>query len=471
MKKANKTKKFNYDSFNNYLLMKEKEEELKEIERKKEEELKRKAEENKPKKIVEIPEKKIEKSTTSFFDNFFKEVDKKNKPVDESKIVVIPYISPEEQEKIEQKKKEEKEEEIRTVLKLQYELPKTENILYLSCVKKEIRKDNTVKSKKTIAKFPVRKVNQKVEQIPEFFACYANALVLQLSFTALHTIYGKSANNMVLKLIRDLCRIWKYNTTTAENFEEYVIAKNKCKELMQKKIHKYKIGKIKTKDNKFKRVRIEIIPYETLEYSKTGKEIMQEKQFQLLSDVNDVLLTGIVAYCELYQLGFIHQYADLYKHRNYIYKCIDSYVNGQKRNKDNNNESLEEIIEYHGEKADFYSSSAENCFLHLKTEKAIEKIEENETINSFRAFLMENFKTVRKAQEKKKSIIVDSWIENKINNKTQQQIAIMFDEKQQQISRFISYIDEFIISNNEIVLDWIDESYNIDFRKLTAVCV
>ena len=446
---VNNQKAFDYSSFSAHLEKLEKEQAEKAKQEKLEQQKKEQAENNKPKKFVEIEKKPVHYS--SWLDKLCNDVQEKDyeqEKMEKAVVTVLPYIKQEEQEEQKKLEKEQAREKATDKTKLYYELSKKSNVLHLVVANIKQNADGSIQKKNIICKFPVGKVSENCKPVSEFIGQVFYEMCLQLSYTALNTIYVKSCNSLVLKLMRDLIRIWKMNTTTAESFEQYVIAKNNCKELMKLKTHTRKLVTINVKGKKPIRKFVETIPFDTLEKTKTGKEVLSEKQFQLSSDVNDIVNTGVIACLELYQLGMIRSVKDVFSFKNYIYKSINSYIWRQKNGKESYNSSLEEIIEEHGEKADYLSVSAENAFLYLSTEKENEQIDNSELLNSFKLYLLENFKPVRKAQAKNKEMIVNCWIENRVNGVSMDKLAIWYNiSGKTQIARYVDYIDNFITDN------------------------
>ena len=339
--------------------------------------------------------------------------------------------------------------------KLFYQLKKNSSVLQLVTVKietvyyseknlsdeSEESKIKSTSNKTILSCVDISKVENKVKNIPEFLGYYMYFHSLRFTWTALNTIYQKSCDKRILSLMIELIDIWKDNIFNKSDFENYVIAENMTKEYQKKKTVTKEKRVINGK-NHF----VEIIPYDVLENTETGKELIQIETLQNY-DVYDLIQVSNLALIECYQLGLIHSFSDVSNLRKYCYKRINSYIISESKNKNRNGVLFNDSIETESEE---YNHSAENTYMNMEKET-----EENLVFD----YIMDVIKNglsehARKNQNIKLAVSV--WCELMIENESTHETAKRFNIAQTQVMRYKKLVNDYIMENRKMFSDLLD---------------
>lgn len=177
----------------------------------------------------------------------------------------------------------------------------------------------------------------------DFGACYVREMSKRFVIRALKTTYQNQAHKRIRELLNAAQQFNRIATT--DDYEVYAIEKAEQKKPFQtqkKRLHTYRIEKLvgidkRTKKLVFKRVRVPIKPYETLDVTQAATEIWLDEREQLnklMSDtgMEDLISVATIAIFELFAHNLIFDYSDIFDNRAYVFKRIHNAITRMKNN-------------------------------------------------------------------------------------------------------------------------------------------
>lgn len=188
--------------------------------------------------------------------------------------------------------------------------------------------------------------------VSDFVGAYIDAISPKMVYIALRTVFAKSPNAKIWRL---MCECVKYNRTDSQTVETFEQDLASVKEILTRmtdseksdfrkcafeiesavnrvsnytKEHTYTM--VKSSDGK--RHKMEVIPYITFERSRYGKVLFNEVAITEDADVMDLIQTASLAMLELYNVGLINSFHDFWYFNNYVFNKVNRAIMGERRN-------------------------------------------------------------------------------------------------------------------------------------------
>lgn len=193
------------------------------------------------------------------------------------------------------------------------------NVNHFSVIIGETTKTETGTRKANKVKVPVYTLHND-KSISDFAAAYLMEESKRATYRALKTVFQKSADSTIYRLMRECAETLN---DTAVDFENYQTDKTGAAVVKAKRHTKRRDLKL----NKMFLCR----PYTTFHFTETGKALNDGIKINKNLDVFDLINTAYLAYLEVVNVGAVMDYRDIKRNRGYVYKCLRHEIYANKK--------------------------------------------------------------------------------------------------------------------------------------------
>ena len=157
-------------------------------------------------------------------------------------------------------------------------------------------------------------------------SAYMYHVIPKMVYQSLNTIYAQSGHDMVRRIIVDLISTRKNQLENTVDFNQY-LENDSINPVMQETV----LHNTKRVKNGDKWYNMEVGPYETLEWTEYGREVLALDKTETSTTADDLLQDCYLLYCKLYNAGLINKTSDVWAYRYAFYKTVNNRIYSERK--------------------------------------------------------------------------------------------------------------------------------------------